>query len=712
MFNFILKKYNIDTSSIVYKRRHTIDYSNEDALTDYVIYQKICYRSGTDTDDTAYMDGKCQPDFRDIRFKDDSGVAFKHAIVELKPFNYAIFAIKLTYIPSGPVSVNIYIWHNDLTLTDESDYDNTFIFFDKGSSQINDKWAEVVGSLTSKEYYPDIEGDWYQNLPAYGGATATYPNWTTKKAIYSEAANKTFLVYSTRINDNGTYKTGICITYYDHEIEQIMPPTYLDTISVNDTHRGPAMMIDANGYIWVFYDGVSSPIKCLKSVNPLNIGAFNAKTSLTIGTYPQPMQLKNGEIICMHRDSTSSKWVIQKTNDDGESWSDPVDILAMGALGYMQVFYRNEGNLKNIYAFINSYTNGNIYYAYSDDGGDTWKKSNGATYTLPITDVNGEKIIDADSNETHVSDVLANDIGVFCLCKHKIEGTWYFKLLRLLNGVWSETIICTTDHMYDVGALVDMGNGNFSVYLPSVTTQPGEDGGDIEEYRSSDYGATFTKYRDVTSGSALSHNHVISVYNSRPDCRVFWSYGDSSADATDRQVKLYRCGDSIDATLLYWHKFLRLIKTTSADSIIRAVLSETQGNAAFEADMRGRGASPNNTWLGARMNELGHNYNGRPKNTSGTVSQMYKYNGAYTSLATGTVEDNLNFHKWAVACYVNQLRFLWDNTELISTTDSSYNDGSLGVRAYANETHVMNARIRKYVNPEPTHGTYGSDEEI
>lgn len=103
--------------------------------------------------------------------------------------------------------------------------------------------------------------------------------------------------------------------------------------------------------------------------------------------------------------------------------------------------------------------------------------------------------------------------------------------------------------MYDDGGLVILSGDDFRVYAPTTASQPQEDGGEIDEWRSVDGGVTWTRTAGLTSGSLYSHNNVKVVHNharGKGDFRVFWSYGDSLYPPDRTEVLLYFYGETLD----------------------------------------------------------------------------------------------------------------------------------------------------------------------
>jgi len=97
-----------------YRKEHRIVGSTAGAVTDYQIRIKVHYGSGTDDGENVYLEGKCRADFGDVRFTAGDGVTPLSYWMEKKvDGEYAIFWVKVPYIPAYPGSTTIYIYYSN-----------------------------------------------------------------------------------------------------------------------------------------------------------------------------------------------------------------------------------------------------------------------------------------------------------------------------------------------------------------------------------------------------------------------------------------------------------------------------------------------------------------------------------------------------------------------------------------------------------------------
>lgn len=422
-----------------------------------------------------------------------------------------------------------------------------------------------------------FRGIWYgsgqrNTLPGhsfvYAGAKATYSAWHRPMAVYAPAVNKTFFVF-------GDADNRPAISVFDHADSTFAPPLALGVNFDSNAHRNPSLLIDDDGFLYVFYGyhGNQQPIHVLRSLRPHDISAWTRRADLTggNGSYANPWQLRPGEILVPHRQPTG--WCFKRSHDQGATWSDTVELASFSSYeGTSTVYGLTTGEtgpypravhfagsrlgggspeaIRTLHLWARRY---NVYYACSRDGGDTWQRSDGSPYELPITENAAEKVHDSGGLGTWIKDlVVVPDAGPLILFLDGDAETYrsQWKIARQTGAGWDIVDVTTSNHMYDGGALCAVGPGDLRLYGPSAPSQPGCDGGNIEEWRSADNGATWTRTRTLTEGVERSHNHVKTAVNheqSDGQFRVMWSCGDGQSPPDDTEVTMYYFGDGMDA---------------------------------------------------------------------------------------------------------------------------------------------------------------------
>jgi len=355
-----------------------------------------------------------------------------------------------------------------------------------------------------------------------------------------------------------------------------------------------------------------------------------------------------------------------------------------------------------------------VFYAYSDDGGITWKKRDGSTYELPITELSSEMIFESEVPDRGVwlKDIQLDSQGnpyILFIDANTLTYECVWRLAKCREGQWTIHEVARSDHMYDGGALVILADDDFRVYAPTTSSQPYEDGGEIEEWQSTDRGETWTNTKHLTTGSQFSHNHVKTVYNhGRGDFRVFWSYGDALNPPSTREVELYYYGEQQPAPQKMELRYAaleglgRLLKVTQPDSISSVIAVRGLSLAEVAVDARARTGLPEiqHPMLCLRADREGRLYGAGLAH--GRASKIYKYADSWSVLGEGGPMSSPVWRDWSFQACGDRLRLVVDGEELLTVTDSAFPAGSVGARVFRSTFYLDDIRVRKCALPEPT----------
>ena len=112
-------------------------------------------------------------------------------------------------------------------------------------------------------------------------------------------------------------------------------------------------------------------------------------------------------------------------------------------------------------------------------------------------------------------------------------------LAHWTGAEWAFREITTSDSCYDTGCLHVEADGTWRVIGPTGPgPQPGNPGGEMAVWTSSDQGVTWTRQRQITSGSKLNHTYARRPVNAHPDFYAFWADGHGRRPSESR---LYFC---------------------------------------------------------------------------------------------------------------------------------------------------------------------------
>lgn len=387
----------------------------------------------------------------------------------------------------------------------------------------------------------------YEFGDKYSGAFATYTAKHVPLAIYSPEVDKTFFVYGGTISENQRHLLCM-IGELNHKTGMVSKPTVVyDKNGVTDPHDNPAIMIDDNGYIWVFVSGrgASRPGFKYKSKMPFSINEFVQITEEEM-TYPQP---RNTEFGFFHffTKYTGVRQLYFETSKDGISWTNDKLLAAIPenegeASGHYQssdVF-----NRKIVGTFFNRHPNGDcdkrtdLYYIQSADFGKTWTTVDGTRIELPVVDLKSPaRAIDYDSLGKNVYikdmafDAKGNPICLYIRSNgHKpgpVSAPYEWCILKWNGKEWQNFVVTTSDHNYDMGSLFISGK-NWKIVGPTEQgPQKWGVGGELAIWRSKDKGKSWKKIKTITKNSEYSHSYVRKVVNGKDPFCFFWADGHS-----------------------------------------------------------------------------------------------------------------------------------------------------------------------------------------
>ncbi len=380
----------------------------------------------------------------------------------------------------------------------------------------------------------------------YSGGLGTYTAKHTPLAIYCAAVDRTFFVYG------GTTAPGerhlLCmISYYDHTSHRVPRPVVVhDKQSVNDPHDNPSLAVDAAGHLWVFVSGRARtrPGFKYRSIEPYSIDRFELVSEEEL-TYPQPHFLADRSFLHLFTKYTGVRELYWERSRDGRQWSEDQKLAGIRQPGDDRGgHYQTSASLGNrVGTFFNRHPNGNVdqrtdlYYVETNDSGETWTTVDKTVLHPPLSKVESPaRVIDYASQKLNVylKDMGFDQNGHPALLYVTSRGHQpgppndprEFRITHWVGNEWRTSTICPTDHNYDMGSLY-LAEQVWTVRIPSAPgPQPSHGGGEMVSWESRDRGATWSKIKQLTRGSARNHNYARRPINVKDPFYVFWADGD------------------------------------------------------------------------------------------------------------------------------------------------------------------------------------------
>lgn len=241
------------------------------------------------------------------------------------------------------------------------------------------------------------------------------------------------------------------------------------TVAERDGHWSPAVGVGPDGHVFVAYNTRCSPVRWRRSERPGDVAAFGPERVGTTGrdegsaTYPTFTRLGDGTLLFGYREGRSGDgdWHVDRWT--GAGWEPLCSPLlagegernaypwnpAVGPEGRLHCFlvWRETGDVR---------TNARLSYARSADGGETWERSDGRRYDLPVTRASAEVVDDVGHGEN-----LCNAGWAACHPETGVPHVAYYRdddagntqvfCARRGGGGWETTAVTDRETGVDLG---------------------------------------------------------------------------------------------------------------------------------------------------------------------------------------------------------------------------------------------------------------------
>lgn len=381
----------------------------------------------------------------------------------------------------------------------------------------------------------------------YSGALGTYTAKHVPLAIYAPEVDMTFFVYGGTIDTDARHLLCM-IGSYHHQTGLVSKPTVVcDKNGVDDPHDNPSLLIDDDGFIWVFVSGRGNlrPGYKYRSLEPYRIEEFTLIREEEM-TYPQPRMTDQG-IFHFFTKYTGVRQLNFERSRDGEDWTEDILLAAIPdkegeKSGHYQTSNVFDG--KKLATFFNRHLDGHpdartdLFYVQSVDFGDTWTTVDGTRLQLPLTEKTSPARVVAYSamdKNVYMKDMDFDDSGnpicLYIRSNGHVPGPgsapYEWCITRWTGEEWLTTVVTRSDHNYDMGSLF-INEGNWKIIGP---TEPGPQkwgvGGELAIWESNDQGRSWIKSLTLTEGSERSHSYVRRSENHMAPFCFFWADGHS-----------------------------------------------------------------------------------------------------------------------------------------------------------------------------------------
>lgn len=172
--------------------------------------------------------------------------------------------------------------------------------------------------------------------------------------------------------------------------------------NIRDAHNVISLMADGEGYLHISWDHHGNPLRYSRSVAPGSLDLLppmpmTGRDEKNV-TYPEFYRMPDGDLLFLYRSGSSGKGnlVLNRYRVKDKSWNQVQDVLLDGEgerNAYWQAALDEKGTFHLSWVWRETgdvASNHDIGYARSRDGGQTWEKSTGEAYRMPITQATAE----------------------------------------------------------------------------------------------------------------------------------------------------------------------------------------------------------------------------------------------------------------------------------------------------------------------------------
>ena len=386
----------------------------------------------------------------------------------------------------------------------------------------------------------------------YSGGFATYPQWHAPVAIHAPAVQKTFFVLGGSggaVSESGDRLVHL-VGAFDHRTGEVSRPVRLLDKQTEDAHDNPVLSIDGAGHLWVFSaaHGTSRPAYIHRSRQPYDLSAWDLVQTSNF-SYPQPWYLPGrGEFLFLHtryQQGQRSLFFEPIARRPGLEHTGEAGAHRHGRLPDLVADRRSRGHGVRHAPLDGPRRPGpqlpiehllprdarcgphveDRRRAAGDAAGDRRRARCHACSTRSArTAASISRIWPSMSGGTRSS------------CTSRREGSgrvrragrtsWF--TARWTGAAWEHRRFTESDHNYDHGSLFIEADGHWRVIAPTDPgPQPFGTGGEMVLWISSDRGATWTRARTLTAGSARNHSYARKPLGAHPDLYAIWADGDA-----------------------------------------------------------------------------------------------------------------------------------------------------------------------------------------
>lgn len=280
--------------------------------------------------------------------------------------------------------------------------------------------------------------------------------------------------------------------------------------NTRDAHNDISIAIDGEGFLHLSWDHHDTKLRYAISKEPmgLDLGEEQSMTGREENrvSYPQFYNLPDGDLLFFYRSGHSGGGilVINKYDINEKKWFSLHQNLVDGEgerNAYWQASVDKQGVLHLSWVWRETWdvsTNHDLAYARSRDGGETWERSTGEKYSLPITARSAEYAWRIPQNSSLINQTSITTDGdgnpyIASYWNEKGDDATQFHVVYKENGEWKKEKTDFRTSSFDLGG---GGTKNIPVSRPEIVINPEENSKRI-----------YLIFRDEERGNKISLAH-------------------------------------------------------------------------------------------------------------------------------------------------------------------------------------------------------------
>lgn len=265
-------------SGYSYRDQFTITGTADGAQTNYQLKFTVNRGAGANSGLTAYVNGKCDSTYKDIRFTKADGSTLLDYWIESSDASTATVWIEFDSIPANPTTIHFYFYYGNSSATSESNGTNTFPFFDDfpgasldettnwvktgnvsvsgsvatigatvGGTNIRSKTA-TFGTYRAVRAKVKSNADYNANMVMF--SDVTFANLTVINRL-TGSANYVTTSQKASVSDNGDTGLARDTNYHIFDIVRNASTSVIFTIDDANSVTAVTQIPTGNYYIWI-----------------------------------------------------------------------------------------------------------------------------------------------------------------------------------------------------------------------------------------------------------------------------------------------------------------------------------------------------------------------------------------------------------------------------------------------------------------------------